>query len=71
MSDVFQTVKAGDEIVFDFARQAWLPDDDKPLDANRTARATLKADVRFESRIGIRSHDATFEITERYDSSKK
>jgi hypothetical protein len=65
-----QEAKADSAIVFDFKRQAWFPDDGKPLDKNRTAKATLKADVRFETKIGIRSSDAEFQITDRFDPKK-
>jgi hypothetical protein len=44
----------------------WCPDRQEPH-----GQGDAEADVLFEAKIGIRSSDAEFEITERFDPKKK
>lgn len=61
-----ETAEADSLFVFDFARQAWFPDDGQPLDANRTAQARLKRAVNWEPAIGLRSSDAELETVKTF-----
>lgn len=61
--------KAGADLMFDFARQAWFPDVGMAeLSAEFPARARLLSDVSFDATIGMRSSDIPFKVFERYEA---
>jgi hypothetical protein len=61
----YTVLAKGDKVVFDFHKQAWVQDSGQELDGKQfTGRAEVQKDVRFETRIGLRSSDAELKVTE-------